>query len=101
MGCLCLAGFGISAFLPCVWTLPTAWLGPAAAADGIAVTNAIGIISGDVARQMVGVLRDATAGFAVPMPVASLCMLAAAACIVLSPRAAPRPIRVRADVQGG
>jgi len=34
MACFCLAGFGISASLPTFWNLPTAWLGPAAAAGG-------------------------------------------------------------------
>ena len=88
MACFCLAGFGISASLPCFWNLPTAWLGPAAAAGGIAVINSIGNISGYVAPQMVGLLRDATGSYEVPMIVASLFMLAAAICILLSPRAA-------------
>jgi ACS family tartrate transporter-like MFS transporter len=92
MACFCLAGFGISGSLPTFWNLPTAWLGPAAAAGGIAVINSIGNISGYVAPQMVGVLRDATGSYQVPMVVASLFMFAAAICIVLSPRAASRPI---------
>jgi ACS family tartrate transporter-like MFS transporter len=92
MACFCLAGFGISSSLPCFWNLPTAWLGPAAAAGGIAVINSIGNISGYVAPQMVGLLRDATGSYEVPMLVASLFMLAAAICIVLSPRAAARPV---------
>ncbi len=98
MSCFCLAGFGISASLPCFWNLPTAWLGPAAAAGGIAVINSIGNISGYVAPQMVGVLRDATGSYEIPMLAASLFMLAAAACILVSPRTAGRPIlaRVRA-----
>ena len=86
MACFCLAGFGISASLPCFWNLPTAWLGPAAAAGGIAVINSIGNISGYVAPQMVGLLRDATGSYEVPMMVASVFMLAAAVCILLSPR---------------
>jgi ACS family tartrate transporter-like MFS transporter len=92
MACFCLAGFGISTSLPCFWNLPTAWLGPAAAAGGIAVINSIGNISGYVAPQMVGVLRDATGGYAVPMLVASGFMLAASVCILRSPRVAARPI---------
>jgi ACS family tartrate transporter-like MFS transporter len=95
MACFCLAGFGISASLPCFWNLPTAWLGPAAAAGGIAVINSIGNISGYVAPQMVGLLRDATGSYEVPMVVASTFMLAAAICILLSPRAAARPILAR------
>jgi ACS family tartrate transporter-like MFS transporter len=95
MACFCLAGFGISSSLPTFWNLPTAWLGPAAAAGGIAVINSIGNISGYVAPQMVGVLRDATGGYAVPMIVASAFMLAAAVCILLSPRVAARPVLAR------
>ena len=96
MSCFCLAGFGISASLPCFWNLPTAWLGPAAAAGGIAVINSIGNISGYVAPQMVGVLRDATGSYEIPMIAASLFMLAAAACILVSPRPQARPFLARA-----
>jgi ACS family tartrate transporter-like MFS transporter len=92
MASFCLAGFGISAALPCFWNLPTAWLGPAAAAGGIAVINSIGNISGYVAPQMVGVLRDATGSYEVPMVAASGFMLAAAICILLSPRLAATPL---------
>lgn len=95
MACFCVAGFGISASLPCFWNLPTAWLGPAAAAGGIAVINSIGNISGYVAPQMVGILRDATGSYEIPMMVASGFMLAAAVCILLSPRAAARPVLAR------
>ncbi len=95
MACFCLAGFGISASLPTFWNLPTACLGPAAAAGGIAVINSIGNISGYVAPQMVGLLRDATGSYEVPMVVASLFMLAAAICILLSPRFAATPILAR------
>jgi ACS family tartrate transporter-like MFS transporter len=96
MGCFCLAGFGISASLPCFWNLPTAWLGPAAAAGGIAAINSIGNISGYVAPQAVGLLRDATGGYEIPMIAASLSMLAAAACVLVAPRAETRPAPVRA-----
>jgi MFS transporter, ACS family, tartrate transporter len=99
MACFCIAGFGISASLPCFWNLPTAWLGPAAAAGGIAVINSIGNISGYAAPQMVGVVRDANGSYEIPMVVASLFMLAAAICILLSPRAAARPILARATTR--
>jgi MFS transporter, ACS family, tartrate transporter len=99
MACFCLAGFGISGSLPTFWNLPTAWLGPAAAAGGIAVINSIGNISGYAAPQMVGILRDATGSYQIPMVVASLFMLAAALFILLSPRVAPRPVLARATVR--
>src|SRR5271165_3879747 len=90
MACFCLAGFGISSSLPCFWSLPTAWLGPAAAAGGIAAINAIGNISGYLGPQIVGILRDSTGSYEIPMLAVSACMLAAAICILLSPHAATR-----------
>ena len=86
----CVAGFGISASLPTFWNLPTAFLGPAAAAGGIAIINSIGNISGYAAPQMVGIVRDYTGGYAVPMIVTSLFMLAAACCLLLTPVMAAR-----------
>ena len=81
--------------LPTFWNLPTAALGPAAAAGGIAVINSIGNISGYAAPQMVGLLRDITGSYEIPMVVASLFMLAAAACILVAPRSAATPILAR------
>jgi predicted MFS family arabinose efflux permease len=86
----CIAGFGISASLPTFWNLPTAFLGPAAAAGGIAIVNSVGNISGYAAPQMVGIIRDYTGSYEVPMMVASVFMLAASVCIAVSPRMASR-----------
>ena len=72
------------------WNLPTAFLGPAAAAGGIAIINSVGNISGYAAPQMVGIVRDYTGSYEVPMMVASLFMLAAALCIMAAPRMAER-----------
>jgi D-galactonate transporter len=60
---LCVAGFGIFGSLPVFWTLPTAFLGGAAAAGGIALINSIGNLAGFVAPYAVGAIRDATGGF--------------------------------------
>ena len=90
----CIAGFGISGTLPTFWNLPTAFLGPAAAAGGIAIINSIGNISGYAAPQMVGIVRDYTGGYAVPMMVVSLFMLAAAGSLLLTPFLAARRTRV-------
>jgi nitrate/nitrite transporter NarK len=93
----CIAGFGISGSLPTFWNLPTAFLGPAAAAGGIAIINSVGNISGYAAPQMVGIVRDYTGSYEVPMMLASLFMLAAGVCIALAPRFAARlETRVRA-----
>ena len=86
----CVAGFGISSSLPTFWNLPTAFLGPAAAAGGIAIINSVGNISGYVAPQLVGIIRDYTGSYEVPMMVASLFMLGAAVCIMAAPRTAAR-----------
>ena len=86
----CIAGFGISGTLPTFWNLPTAWLGPAAAAGGIAIINSVGNVSGYFAPQMVGIVRDYTGGYQVPMMLASLFMLAAGVSIALAPVMAAR-----------
>ncbi len=99
MVCFCVAGFGISSSLPTFWNLPTAALGPAAAAGGIAVINSIGNISGYAAPQMVGILRDATGSYEIPMITAALFMLSAAACIVMAPRSSHQPIVARASTR--
>jgi MFS transporter, ACS family, tartrate transporter len=62
-----LASFGISGSLPVFWNLPTAFLGASAAAGGIAFINSFGNISGYVAPQMVGLLRDMTGSYQIPM----------------------------------
>jgi ACS family tartrate transporter-like MFS transporter len=86
MTAFCVAGFGISSSLPTFWNLPTAYLGPAAAAGGIAIINSVGNISGYAAPQMVGLVRDMTGSYEVPMLVASVFMLSAAVCILTAPR---------------
>jgi MFS transporter, ACS family, tartrate transporter len=86
----CIAGFGISSLLPTFWNLPTAFLGPAAAAGGIAIINSVGNISGYAGPQLVGVVRDYTGSYEVPMMVASLFMLATAGCILAAPAMAAR-----------
>ena len=86
----CVAGFGISSSLPTFWNLPTAFLGPAAAAGGIAIINSVGNISGYAAPQMVGLVRDYTGSYEVPMMIASIFMLAAGVCVLAAPRTARR-----------
>jgi MFS transporter, ACS family, tartrate transporter len=64
-----LAAFGISGSLPVFWNLPTAFLGAAAAASGIAFINSVGNISGYVAPQFVGLLHDYSGSYQMPMMV--------------------------------
>ena len=63
MACLSVAGFGIFACLPVIWTLPTAYLSGAAAAGGIAAVNSLGNLAGFAGPFVMGRLRDATGNF--------------------------------------
>jgi MFS family permease len=61
--CFTIAGFGIFACLPVIWTLPTAYLSGAAAAGGIAVVNSVGNLSGFFGPYAMGAIKDATGSF--------------------------------------
>jgi ACS family tartrate transporter-like MFS transporter len=80
----CVATCGIASSLPVFWNLPTAYLGAGAAAGGIAFVNSVGNISGYLAPQVTGALRDATGGYMVPMLVAGAVMLFGAGLILVS-----------------
>jgi ACS family tartrate transporter-like MFS transporter len=88
IGAFSLASFGISGSLPVFWNLPTAFLSAAAAAGGIAFINSVGNISGYVAPQMVGLLRDTTGGYEVPMLVMGFLVLIAGVLVPVAARAA-------------
>ena len=60
---LSIAGFGIFACLPVIWTLPTAYLSGAAAAAGIATVNALGNLAGFFGPAIMGYIRDQTGSF--------------------------------------
>jgi ACS family tartrate transporter-like MFS transporter len=60
---LSIAGFGIFACLPIIWTLPTAFLSGPAAAGGIAVVNSIGNLAGFFGPYAMGWIRDETGSF--------------------------------------
>lgn len=55
-----LATLGIISSLPLFWNFPTALLGGAAAAGGIAFINSVGNLAGFVSPYMVGFIKDAT-----------------------------------------
>ena len=63
MACFSIAGFGIFACLPVIWTLPTAYLTGAAAAGGVAAVNSLGNLAGFAGPYAMGRLRDATGTF--------------------------------------
>jgi len=81
---LCVAGFGIASSLPVFWNLPTAYLGAASAAGGIAFINMIGNISGYAAPQVTGLLRDTSGGYELPLLVTGVLVLFAAVLILAS-----------------
>jgi D-galactonate transporter len=60
MAGLTLATMGIMSTLPVFWGLPTAFLGGAAAAAGIALINSFGNLSGFSAPFLIGLIKDAT-----------------------------------------
>jgi cyanate permease len=57
---LSIATAGIITAFPLFWSFPTAFLGGAAAAAGIALINSIGNLAGFVSPYMVGFIKDAT-----------------------------------------
>jgi D-galactonate transporter len=57
---LSIATYGILTTLPLFWSLPTAFLGGAAAAAGIALVNSFGNLAGFVSPYAVGWLKDTT-----------------------------------------
>ena len=57
---LSVATAGILTALPLFWTIPTAFLGGASAAAGIAIINSLGNLAGFVSPFMVGHIQDIT-----------------------------------------
>jgi len=60
MAALSVATAGILSTFPIFWSLPTAMLGGAAAAAGIALINSVGNLAGFVSPYLVGAIKDAT-----------------------------------------
>jgi MFS family permease len=58
--CLTVAAAGVLTCAPLFWSLPTALLGGAAAAAGIAAINSVGNLAGFVSPYVVGWLKDVT-----------------------------------------
>jgi MFS transporter, ACS family, tartrate transporter len=85
----CMAYFGISGSLPVFWNLPTAFLGAAAAAGGIAFINSVGNISGYAAPQIVGLLHDYSGSYQVPMIVMGLMVAVSGIMVPLAARLRP------------
>lgn len=64
---LCLAVAGIVAATTMLWVLPGEYLSGHAAAAGVALITAIGNLSGAVAPQLIGILKDMTGDYRLGM----------------------------------
>jgi MFS transporter, ACS family, tartrate transporter len=85
-----LAQFGLGGALPVFWNLPTAFLGAAAAASGIAFINSVGNISGYAAPQMVGLVHDLSGSYRAPMLILGALVIAAGFLVPVAASLRPR-----------
>lgn len=90
IGAFSIAYFGISGSLPVFWNLPTAFLGTAAAAGGIAFINSVGNVAGYAAPQTVGLLHDLSGSYEAPMMVMGLMVVVSGAIVPLAARLRPK-----------
>jgi ACS family tartrate transporter-like MFS transporter len=96
-----IAAFGISGSLPVFWNLPTAFLGAAAAASGIAFINSVGNISGYAAPQFVGLLRDFSGSYQMPMMIMGAMVVVGGIVVPYAARLRPKPRAVLREAQAG
>jgi len=89
LAALSVATAGILSTFPIFWSLPTALLGGAAAAAGIAMINSIGNLAGFVAPYLVGAIRDATGSTASGIYLIAASLLAGALLAVAAVRRLP------------
>jgi MFS family permease len=88
---LCIAAPAIFAGQPVFWTLPPRFLNGAGAAAGFAMINAVGNLGGFIAQTAVPRIRDETGSDLVPMLFLALCLVLAAAAVLIVERQLPRP----------
>ena len=85
--CLTIAAAGILTCAPLFWSLPTALLGGAAAAAGIAAINSVGNLAGFVSPYAVGWLKDLTASTEIGMYAVSVVLVFGALVVLRVPPA--------------
>lgn len=85
-----IASLGTSGALPVFWNLPTAFLGAAAAAGGIAFISAVANISGYVAPQLVGLLHDLSGSYRMPLVAMGVMVAIGGALVPLAAGLRPR-----------
>ncbi|MFA9216553.1 MAG: MFS transporter [Sphingomonadaceae bacterium] len=83
---LSVATAGILSTFPLFWSLPTALLGGAAAAAGIALINSVGNLAGFVSPYLVGAIKDASGSTSAGMLVLAASLLAGAVLVVTALR---------------
>jgi D-galactonate transporter len=89
LAALSVATAGILSTFPIFWSLPTAMLGGAAAAAGIAMINSIGNLAGFVSPYLVGAIRDATHSTASGIYLLAASLLAGAVLVVTAVKPPP------------
>ena len=67
LGALTVAAMGLHAAMPTFWTIPTGLFKGTAAATGIALVSALGMLGGFVGPYFVGLMRQATGNFSVAL----------------------------------
>ncbi len=92
IGAFSMAYFGISGSLPVFWNLPTAFLGTAAAAGGIAFINSVGNIAGYAAPQTVGLLHDTSGSYQMPMMIMGAMVAIGGVIVPFAARLRPKPV---------
>ncbi|QRX83485.1 MFS transporter [Glaciimonas sp. PAMC28666] len=84
---LTVATVGILAALCQFWAVPTAFLGGAAAAAGIALINSVGNLAGFVSPYLVGWIKDTTHSTDIGLYLIALSLVIAAAIMMTMPKA--------------
>jgi nitrate/nitrite transporter NarK len=79
------ATMGIMSALPIFWSIPTAYLGGAAAAAGIALINSFGNLSGFVGPSLMGWIKSATGSLDSGVYMLAGCLLAGGLLTLLTP----------------
>lgn len=87
LAALSVATAGILSTFPIFWSLPTAMLGGAAAAAGIAMINSLGNLAGFVSPYLVGAVKDATSSTASGIYLLAASLVAGAVLVVATVRA--------------
>jgi sugar phosphate permease len=88
MAALSVATAGILTTFPIFWSLPTAMLGGAAAAAGIALINSVGNLAGFASPYLVGAIKDATGSTASGIYLLAASLVAGAVLVLAAARRA-------------